>query len=140
MTTSLTVTHEGDDCFTTAVRRHVIATDQPDDAGGHDSAPTPTELFVAGLASCVAHYARRYCARHGIDTAGLTVEASFTIGGRPARIETIELQLTPPVALPADRRDAFFAVASACTVHNTLTHPPVVDMQLTRAADPQPVL
>jgi putative redox protein len=39
--------------------------------GGGDVGPTPTELFVAGLASCVAFYARRYLRRHDIDAEGL---------------------------------------------------------------------
>jgi uncharacterized OsmC-like protein len=139
MSTSLTVRHAGGDRFTTEVRGHRITTDQPADAGGHDSAPTPTELFVAGLASCVAHYARRYCARHDIDPIGLVVESSFDIGGRPARIERIDVRVTPPPALPAERLDAFLAVASGCTVHNTLAHPPTPTVELARAAERQPV-
>jgi len=32
--------------------------------------------------------------------------------------------------LPADRRDAFLAVASHCTVHNSLAQPPLVQITL----------
>ena len=63
---ALTVAHRGGDRFRIRVRGHEIDVDQPVGDGGEDTAPTPTELFVAGLASCVAFYARRYLARHGL--------------------------------------------------------------------------
>ena len=48
------------EAYEVAVRGHRVLVDQPADAGGEDSAPTPTELFVASLATCVAFYAGRY--------------------------------------------------------------------------------
>jgi len=86
----LRVRHVDGDRFTVDVRGHSLTVDQPVGDGGTDTAPTSTELFVAGLASCVAFY---------------------------------------------DRRDAFLAVASHCTVHNTLHEPPAVDIVLDRQAN-----
>ncbi len=40
------------------------------------------------------------------------------------------ITLTLPAGVPADKREALLAVASHCTVHNTLTHPPEVLIQL----------
>jgi uncharacterized OsmC-like protein len=130
MSTTISVTHRGNDRFAIDIRDHEITVDQPRDADGEDTAPTPTELFIAGLASCVAFYARRYCQRHDIDPTGLEVSATFAIGGHPARVETIDVQLTPPRALPDERRAAFLAVASGCTVHKTLQHAPRIDIGL----------
>jgi putative redox protein len=62
-----------------AARGHRIVVDQPVSAGGEDAAPTPTELFVASLASCVAFYAGRYLTRHGYDRTGMTVSADFDL-------------------------------------------------------------
>jgi len=128
MSNDLVVRHLDGDRFAIDVRGHTLLVDQPTDAGGSDTAPTPTELFVAGLASCVAFYARRYLARHHIDPDGLNVSASYEIGGRPTRVHGIKIVITPPVGLPAERRDAFLAVASHCTVHNTLTEPADVEI------------
>ncbi len=130
MSDVLQVRHLEDDRFAVDIRSHTVLVDQPFDAGGTDVAPTPTELFVAGLASCVAFYARRYLARHHIDAAGLAVTATYAIGGRPARVQNISITITPPTTLPAERRDAFLAVASHCTVHNTLTAPADVEVAL----------
>lgn len=125
------VGHQGGDRFAIEIRGHTITVDQPVGDAGQDTAPTPTELFVAGLASCVAFYARRYLARHDLPTDGLTVSADYTLGGRPARVSDIGIRITPPAGLPAERRDAFLAVASHCTVHNTLNDPPTVEITLT---------
>ena len=128
MSNDLVVHHLDGDRFSIEVRGHTLLVDQPTDAGGSDTAPTPTELFIAGLASCVAFYARRYLARHHIDPAGLTVSASYEIGGRPTRVHGMKIVVTPPAGLPVARRDAFLAVASHCTVHNTLTEPAHVEV------------
>jgi putative redox protein len=134
MTDSLTVQYLDGDRFAIEIRSHTITVDQPLDAGGADTAPTPTELFIAGLASCVAFYARRYLARHDIATDGLRVSADFDIGGQPTRVTRIRVLITPPHDLPAQRRDAFLAVASHCTVHNTLSNPAPVDIRLSETA------
>jgi len=134
--TEITVRHLDGDRFTIDVRGHTITVDQPADAGGTDTAPTPTELFVASLAGCVAFYARRYLARHDIPADGLEVTAGHIMGGRPARVDEIRLRITPPAALPAERRDAFLAVAAHCTVHNSLTRPPAIRIELDATPSP----
>ena len=123
------VEHQGDDKFTIQIRGHVVTVDQPEDIGGEDTAPTPTELFVAGLVSCVAFYARRYLRRHHLDEEGLVVEASYRMGEKPARVAGVDIQLIPPASLPDERREAFLAVARHCTVHNSLEMPPEVSVQ-----------
>jgi len=133
MSDKLTVRHLEGDRFAIDVRGHTLMVDQPVEAGGTDSAPTPTELFVAGLASCVAFYARRYLARHQFSPAGLAVAVSYDIGGRPTRVTRISVVVTPPTALPPERRNAFLAVASHCTVHNTLTEPANIEIALDAA-------
>ena len=129
----LRVEHRGGDQFDIFVRGHVIRVDQPVKDGGDDTAPTPTELFIASLASCVAFYARRYLARHNLPTEGLAVEATFEMGTRPARVSGIDVRLILPDGVPAERRDPLLAVATHCTVHNTLATTPEVSITL---ADP----
>ena len=115
-----------------AVRGHRIVVDQPAAAGGDDAAPTPTELLIASLASCVAFYAGRYLTRHGFDRTGMSVSADFDMADdRPARVSTIRINIKVPTDLPDQRRAAFLAVASACTVHNTLHHEPEIAVDLT---------
>ncbi len=124
------VAHQGGDRFIATVRGHQIIVDQPVSAGGEDTAPTPTEVFVASLATCVGFYARRYLARHDLPTEGLSVDAWFELGGRPAQVTSLVVRLTVPDGVPDDRRAPLLAMASHCTIHNTLLNPPHVDIAL----------
>jgi uncharacterized OsmC-like protein len=49
---------------------------------------------------------------------------------RPARVATIRLTVRVPADLPAERRPALAAVVSHCTVHNSLTTPPGVTIDV----------
>ena len=119
------------DHYTTVVRGHRIETDQPLTTEGTDEGPTPVELFVASLASCVAHYAGRYLDRHHLPGDDLRVSAHFTKAPGPtARIGTLCLRLMVP-GLPPERAAGLLAVARHCTVHNTLGAPPEVTFDLT---------
>ncbi|MFI6010115.1 OsmC family protein [Streptomyces sp. NPDC051243] len=127
----LEVTHLDGDAYAVEVRGHQLLVDQPTEAGGKDTAPTPTELFAASLATCVAYYAGRYLRRHGLHHTGLRVQAEFTMAtDRPARVASVRVVLTPPPALSPQRHAALLAVASHCTIHNTLRRPPEIDIEL----------
>jgi putative redox protein len=120
------VHHMEGDLFEIGIREHLLHVDQPTEAGGSDAAPTPTELFVASLASCVAHYVNRFLVRHNLPTEGLSVGATFAMADRPARVGEIKVSIDLPEGVPDERRAALLAVASHCTVHNTLEDPPAV--------------
>ncbi|MGW3361142.1 OsmC family protein [Streptomyces bungoensis] len=127
----LDVAHVAGDAYTVEVRGHRIQVDQPADAGGTDTAPTPTELFAASLATCVAFYAGRFLDRHDLPRSGLRVRAEFTMAtDRPARVASLRVVIVPPPDLPEQRRAALLAVASHCTVHNTLEQPPRTVIEL----------
>jgi uncharacterized OsmC-like protein len=130
------VSHLGGDRFDIEIGGHTITVDQPVDNGGEGTAPTPTELLVASLVSCVAFYARRYLARHGLDTVGLDVHAAYQLADRPARVASMDLQLTVPAGTPQTRLQPLLAVARHCTVHNTLKDPP--DITITLAGQDAP--
>jgi uncharacterized OsmC-like protein len=127
----VSVRHVDGDAYAITRREHGMLVDQPAADGGHDTVATPTELLVASLASCVAFYTGRYLLRHGLDRAGLTVTAERTMAAdRPARVGAVRLQITAPGGVPPQRTDDLLAVASHCTVHNTLRQPPEVSIEL----------
>jgi uncharacterized OsmC-like protein len=127
----LRVDHEGGDRFRIGIRQHTVRVDQPASDGGDDTAPTPSELFVASLASCVAFYVRRFLSRHGLPVEGLSVTAEYAMASHPARVATVDLQVDAPAELSPAQQSALLAVASHCTVHATLLHPLEVRIELT---------
>ena len=125
------VRHIDGDVYAISARGHEVLVDQPVAEGGRDTAVTPTELLVASLASCVAFYAGRYLVRHHLDRTGLAVTAEFAMADdRPAQVGAIRLRITVPAGVPAQRTGALLAVASHCTVHNTLRQHPDVSIEL----------
>jgi putative redox protein len=131
---TLRVRWREDDRFDIEVRDHVITVDQPVEVGGADVGPTPTELFVASLGSCVAFYARRYLRRHHIDAEGLEVRTTYRMGTRPNRVEAVELEIQLPGQLPENRHAGLLAQAGHCTVHTTITHTPDIAITLVPAS------
>ncbi|HMC72179.1 MAG TPA: OsmC family protein [Mycobacteriales bacterium] len=107
-----------------------MTVDQPAEDGGEDTAPTPTELFVASLAACIAFYSNRYLDRHNLPSDGLTVAAGFEMASGPARVGDISITVNVPEGVPPERDAALLAVASHCTVHNTLVQPPNISVEL----------
>ena len=128
--TTMRVTYDAGDRFTIDVRGHRVVVDQPPAIGGDDLGPTPTELFVASLASCVAFYARRYLDRHRLDATGLTVEIAYRMATKPARVGAVELRIVVPGGVPQERRAGLLAQAGHCTVHTSITTPPDIAITL----------
>jgi putative redox protein len=127
---SLHVRTEAGDRFAVTVGQHLVHVDQRVEDGGEDSAPTPVELFAASLATCVAHYARRYLRRHDLPTEGLVVDAQWHLDKGPSRVGAITLSMTLPEGVPEDRREAVLTMASHCTVHNSIVQAPEITIAL----------
>jgi uncharacterized OsmC-like protein len=118
------------DTFVVDVRAHFLTTDQPYDSGGQDLGPTPTELFVVSLGTCIGFFAERYMRRHDIDVAGLRVVCGFEMAEHPARVSRIDVRVALPAAFPAERMEGLQAVVDRCTVHNSIRQPPEVSVEL----------
>src|SRR5882757_11179651 len=61
-----------------AIREHRLIVDEPEDNGGGDQGPTPTELLAASLASCTAITIEMYADRKEWDLGEVEVTADFT--------------------------------------------------------------
>lgn len=101
------------------VRDHVVMADEPRDAGGTDTAPSPQELLAASLAACTAITLEMYAQRKNWDVGPVEVDCQYQPAERgcPTRFELV-------VRLPADLADdqvqRLMAIAAKCPVHRTL--------------------
>jgi uncharacterized OsmC-like protein len=127
------VTYEGGDRLRVSVREHSVLTDQPVDGGGEDLGPTPTELLVGSLVSCMGFFAERFLKRNHFDTTGLELNATFTSSAdRPFRVSEVQVEVTVPGGTPDRMLEPLRRVIDACTVHNTLRQEPDVRLTLER--------
>jgi putative redox protein len=133
----IAATYVGGDRLRIDVRGHQLSADQPAEDGGGDTAPTPTELFLAGLTACVGFYAERFLRRHNLSTVGLSVGCTYGWAEHPHRVGVIELIVAAP-GITAAKREAFAHVIEHCTVHNTLDHPPDVRIKVATGSEPEP--
>ncbi|GAB2856678.1 hypothetical protein GCM10022221_65470 [Actinocorallia aurea] len=141
--TEIKIVHQDGDAFTIFIRDHVVHVDVPR-AGGYDSGPTPLELFVASIAACIAHYARRHLKDHGLPHTGLEVGAGFTmITSDPQRVTSMSLDVRIPWKLSESEKTGLLNALNPCPVLASLQTAPDVSATVTCAptahrAEPAP--
>jgi putative redox protein len=116
--------------FTAFARNHKITIDQPPDNGGEDRGPTPTELFISSLGSCIGVYVQGFCKRGGVPYEGMELKVSFEKAEDPYRISKIIVDVIMPEKVTEERKKAILKVAGHCLIHNTIANHPEVTINL----------
>ena len=100
-------------------RDHDLIVDEPHEAGGQDSGPSPQELLAVSLASCTAITMEMYAARKGWDIGHVEVDVEYSIAERgcPTKFELITRL---PDGLPEDQVERLRVIAAKCPVHRAL--------------------
>jgi ribosomal protein S12 methylthiotransferase accessory factor len=105
-----------------------LSTDQPPSEGGEGGAPTPFDLFLAGLATCTAFYARGFCRARDIDSAGLGLTLRTVSDEQGKRLVRLEMELALPPGFPAKYEKAILRVAGGCAVKKAIQDPPEITL------------
>ena len=113
------------------VRQHRLNSDEPEDAGGDDAAPSPQELLAASLASCTAVTIEMYADRKGWDLGPVEVECEYVPAERgcPTRFS---LTLRLPSDLTDEQVQRLKVIATKCPVHRTLEGEVMFDERVER--------
>jgi len=115
--------------FAAESRGKTVLTSAPVGVGGADDAMMPTELLMASLGTCVAYYAAQYLKKFQLSAEGLAVRVKADTLKNPGRLDNFRIEVDAPGA-PPEHRAALEEAVMHCTVHNTLTHPPSMNLQL----------
>jgi putative redox protein len=104
---------------TIQIRDHQLHADEPREAGGEDTAPSPQELLAASLASCTAITMEMYAQRKGWDIGQIEVDCQYQPAerGAPTRFDLV---LRLPAGLSDEQIDRLKVIAAKCPVHRTL--------------------
>jgi len=116
-------------------RGHVVVTDQPRPVSS-DEGMTPVELMGAALGSCIAVYAADFLARNEMSREGLAVDVEWESAAQPNRVGTYAVRVEVPQPLSERQSASLSRLVHACTVHNTFSHPPKIDIALTMPGSP----
>jgi len=126
----ITVSREDRLKFSIRVRGHEVASDMSAKDGGQDAAPSPVELFAGSLGVCIAMMVQTYCDRHGYADGDVGVSLTLELADAPKRIGGIVLDVELPADVPADKREVVMRMAQRCPIHETLSNPPRVDIDI----------
>jgi putative redox protein len=97
---------------------HTLVVDEPEDRGGTDTGPRPTQLLAASLAGCTAITVEMYADRKGWDVGAIEVDVDVAYeDGIPS---TYAVALKLPPELSEEQRQLLLRVAGKCPVHKVL--------------------
>ncbi len=97
---------------------HSLRVDEPVEAGGSDSGPSPTRMLAASLAGCIAITVEMYAERKGWDVG--KVEVDVEVGYDGPVPTSFEVGLTLPAELDEEQRRRLLVIATKCPVHKVI--------------------
>ena len=123
----ITVTRRDGLEFDIHVRGRNVTSDMSVEDGGRGAGFTPAELLAGSLGVCIAMMVQGYCDRHGYGDVG--VDLTFELADSPKRVGAIVVDVELPNGVPEDQLKVVRRIAERCSVHETLNHPPRVDVE-----------
>ena len=117
---------------TISVRHHLFHADEPAENGGTDTAPTPGELMLGALGSCMAITCRLYAERKGWDLRRVEVKLDYerfkggdypSHAGSDAFVHEVREALVFHGELDQKQRKRLRDIAGKCPIHRLLEYP-----------------
>lgn len=106
----------------------IVRTDQPETAGGGNSAPSPFDLFLISLGTCAGYFALRFCRQRGLDTTGLKLSLSLERDEEKHLPAKMKIAIHLPEGFPDKYRQAIIRATDQCTVKRTILNPPAFEV------------
>ena len=130
----VTVEHLGSVQFEIHARKHSVISDQSVNDGGFDEGMTPPELLLASLGSCAGYYAAQYLRKNKLAVEGTRVRVTCDKVKDPlARMTNFVIEVDATVELSNAQRAGVEEAVEHCLVHNTLLHPPKIELKVAGA-------
>lgn len=107
-----------------------IETDQPEKAGGDNSAPSPFTLFTASLATCAGYFALKFCRSRKLETEGMELKMKYGWDSEQKRFPVMELELQLPKGFPEKYKDAIVRSMDQCVVKKHIMDPPDIQVRV----------
>jgi putative redox protein len=126
---SVRETHAGKFQQQVVIGPHRLIVDEPAEAGGDDSGPSPYDLVLAGLGACTAMTVRLYAEHKGLPLERVGVELRHDkihatdcadCETKEGKIDRIERVVIVEGALDDAQKAKLLEIANRCPVHRTL--------------------
>jgi len=137
----VTVSETGEGKFQQRVLsgRHALAADEPDEAGGLDSGPSPYDYLAIALGACTSMTLRLYAEHKKLPLEHVEVEVAHAkvhakdcaeCDEREGRVDRFERRISLTGDLSEEERKRLLEIADKCPVHRTLAQSSVIVTQL----------
>jgi putative redox protein len=110
--------------------KHRLTADEPEEAGGLDTGPSPYGLLLAALGACTSMTLRMYAARKQWPVRRIAVrlrhgksygkDCAAAAGDMLVKIDRIEREIELGGELSEEQRQRLLEIANKCPVHQTL--------------------
>jgi putative redox protein len=115
------------------IEGYTVHTDQPLDAGGNASAPTPFSLFLASLGTCAGIYVKGFCDQRGISSEGIHITMNYHYDSVQKMIVKFIMLIHVPADFPEQYDSAVIKTASLCAVKKHLSEKIENEITITRS-------
>jgi putative redox protein len=102
--------------------------DVPERLGGTDTAPTPTDFFLASIVACKVFYASRFLSRRDIPLT--EISASLEAEKGDSRVEKITVSMKLPDDFPAEHLSGLKRMVEACYVAASIKDPVEIELKI----------
>ena len=128
------------------VGRHELKADEPVDAGGTDTGPSPYDLLSAALGTCTSMTIGYFVRQRKWPLESVTVEVRHSkvhatdcasCDTKEGRIDRLERTIVLNGQLSEEQRQELLRIAERCPVHRTLTSKIDIQTSLVAAAGQQ---
>lgn len=123
------VTFPGGKKVNTSYNGFTIETDLPEKEGGKNSAPTPSEYFLASIGACAGLYALGFCEQRNYNTRLLKLNLEFESDPKTHMIKKIIMKINLPPEFPQKYVSALIRTVNLCYVKKHLEQPPEFDVK-----------
>jgi putative redox protein len=117
-------------------RSFTVKTDQPVQAGGEGSAPTPFEIFLSSLGTCAGIYVLGFCRQRGLPMEGLRLVQKVQMNLATNLAEKITIDIELPPDFPEQYRKAVIRAADQCKVKKHFETPPEIEIETSASTSP----
>lgn len=113
---------------------NTVRTDQPEAAGGTDTAMSPFDLFLSSIATCMGFYALRFCQERKLPTEGLGLTLEPVRDPESRHVALMRVALTLPAGFPEKYKGAIERAVDHCAVKKHIMEPPRFELMIGEVA------
>lgn len=124
----ITVSFPGGARVTAHIGEFEVATDQPLEDGGTNTAPAPYDLFLSSIATCAGIYVARFCQQRDLSTEGMTMSLDIDYNQEERKLEKVKIAVQLPDGFPDKYKKAVVRAAGMCSVKKAIMDPPEFEM------------